>query len=288
MWDEFSANIAERASRLTYDRRASFLAERYLALLGPSMDVFLEPDGGHLPGSSATPVAASAPTPAKVARSILRSSPASVTFDLGSSTPASAAGATPAAPPPPPLPAPPALAPPPSALPLAPAPFGTWPMPSQALLTPPPWAGFGLPAGPPPPYFPATPLSPPPAAPATGRPGAPPSGRKMPFISPPLHAWIAGNDVATIPLGDCRQPPCKCARRHAGFTPGPHAIWDCPLRYWHFFNECPGFLSDGNRDPAQWNGDCLSAAAKSAWRALISKHNLTALPVGESRFPDFS
>jgi hypothetical protein len=32
----------------------------------------------------------------------------------------------------------------------------------------------------------------------------------------------------------------------------------------------------------------LTAAAKNAWRALIAKHNLTTLPAGESRFPDFS
>ena len=64
MWDEFSANIAERASRLPNDRRAGFLAERYIALLGPAMDVVLEPDGGHLPGHPTAPEPGSAATAA--------------------------------------------------------------------------------------------------------------------------------------------------------------------------------------------------------------------------------
>jgi hypothetical protein len=38
---------------------------------------------------------------------------------------------------------------------------------------------------------------------------------------------------------------------------------------------CPGFRLDGSRDPAQWNGDILTRAAKDAWLALIEKHKLT-------------
>jgi hypothetical protein len=43
-----------------------------------------------------------------------------------------------------------------------------------------------------------------------------------------------------------------------------HSSWDCFLRYWDVYDECLGFNSDGSRDPAQWQGENLTLAAKDA------------------------
>ena len=51
-----------------------------------------------------------------------------------------------------------------------------------------------------------------------------------------------------------------------GAAIGPHARWDCPLRYWAVRNQCPGFLSDGTRDPAAWVGDEITDATRLQWR----------------------
>jgi lysophospholipase L1-like esterase len=37
---------------------------------------------------------------------------------------------------------------------------------------------------------------------------------------------------------------------------------------------CPGFFPSGIKDPAQWDGVNLTAAAKVAWRALIKDFDL--------------
>ena len=73
------------------------------------------------------------------------------------------------------------------------------------------------------------------------------------------------------------QPECSCWRKfdvqHQRAI-GAHARWDCPLRYYDVFNECPGFNRDGSRDPAQWHGENLTRAAKDAWVALIAREDL--------------
>ena len=51
-------------------------------------------------------------------------------------------------------------------------------------------------------------------------------------------------------------------------------LWDCPLRYHDVYNQCPGFNRDGSRDPAQWNGENLTRAAKDAWVKLLEREDL--------------
>lgn len=48
-----------------------------------------------------------------------------------------------------------------------------------------------------------------------------------------------------------------------------------------------GFHPDGSRDPAQWNGEVLTRAAKSAWLALIAKHALPLPDCRDARPPPF-
>jgi len=51
---------------------------------------------------------------------------------------------------------------------------------------------------------------------------------------------------------------------------------------------CPGFLPSGQKDPAQWNGDRLTARARQAWAKLIKDFDL-ALPNGPgAKAPNFS
>ena len=40
------------------------------------------------------------------------------------------------------------------------------------------------------------------------------------------------------------------------------------------YKEFPGFNRDGSRDPAQWNGENLTRAAKDAWVALLGREDL--------------
>ena len=114
-------------------------------------------------------------------------------------------------------------------------------------------------------------------------------GDKEKFSSQPQHSWVTGTDCAAVPVAEVRQPPCGCANHHGlHYKPGLHATWDCPLRYWHKYGCCPGFLPNGNRDPLQWlPGDILTRAAKDAWLALISDKDLQ-LPFGkDARAPPF-
>jgi hypothetical protein len=67
-----------------------------------------------------------------------------------------------------------------------------------------------------------------------------------------------------------------------------HAAWDCPLRFWDIFEECPGFNRDGSRDPAQWQGENLTRAAKDAWVLRIRSADII-IPHGNgARAPPFS
>ncbi len=40
------------------------------------------------------------------------------------------------------------------------------------------------------------------------------------------------------------------------------------------YGSCPGFLSNGMKDPAQWSGEQLTPPAKQAWVRLITALNL--------------
>ena len=95
--------------------------------------------------------------------------------------------------------------------------------------------------------------------------------RGLPTTLQPQHAWVTGQDCA--PISGVQNPRChRCPK--LPFYAGPHATWDCPLRYYDVFNECPGFNRDGSRDPAQWHGENLTRAAKDAWVALIAREDL--------------
>ena len=66
-------------------------------------------------------------------------------------------------------------------------------------------------------------------------------------------------------------PPCRC-RDELGF-PGPHATWDCPLRYFERRGSCPGFFPSGQRDPSAWAGDNITEETKRRWKHFVSAHN---------------
>jgi hypothetical protein len=77
--------------------------------------------------------------------------------------------------------------------------------------------------------------------------------------------------------------------RGVGVVPGPHATWDCPLRYIDQCGSCPGFNKDGSKDPAQWlpGGEVLTRAAKDAWLELIRKYDLPLANEAGAQAPDF-
>ena len=80
----------------------------------------------------------------------------------------------------------------------------------------------------------------------------------------PQHPWITGADCATCTPGAFMHPRChRCPK--LPFHTEPHSSWDCPQRFWDVYDECPGFNRDGSRDPAQWQGENLTRAAKDAW-----------------------
>ena len=91
-----------------------------------------------------------------------------------------------------------------------------------------------------------------------------------PHTFQPQHAWVTGNDCATFRGRTQQHPPCGMCTKVQGGA-GPHASWDCPLRYWKVYGTCPGFLRDGSRDPSQWQGDNMARSAKLEWACLT--HN---------------
>ena len=117
------------------------------------------------------------------------------------------------------------------------------------------------------------------------------SSRGPPFLSQPLHVYVAGTDSGTVPPGTCLRPQCSCSNRLVpmGIHPGLHATWDCPLRYVEQCGFCPGFNKDGSKDLAQWmpNGEVLTRAAKEAWIELIRKKDLPIANESGARAPDF-
>ena len=298
----FARNLSDRAARLPYDDQARFAGERYLSLLSPAMQFFLEADGGAVPGgiqigAGGAPPSLATPAPA-ARRSILRTPPPVVSFDD------SHASGGPAASP---------LYPP--AEPAAPAvPFSMWPYfqqyppvfagaggtpfpaphPAASPVGAAPWSGYAGPisssqqaAGSAALYSPSSATAPQPVR-TKSEPG-PKKTEKERFSSQPQHVWVTGTDCASVPAGEVRQPPCGCANHHGPhYRPGLHATWDCPLRYWNKYGRCPGFLSNGMRDPQQWlPGDMLTRAAKDAWLVLIAEKDLPLPSARDARAPPF-
>jgi hypothetical protein len=72
------------------------------------------------------------------------------------------------------------------------------------------------------------------------------------------------------------------------YNPGPHATWDCPFSFIARYGSCPGFLPNGLRDPAQWNGDSLNAWAKQAWVKLIKELDLPLPSWVGAKAPNFA
>ena len=94
------------------------------------------------------------------------------------------------------------------------------------------------------------------------------------FLGLPAHAWVCGANAAPPPPQDGSasfMPPCRC-REELGF-PGPHATWDCPLRYFERRGSCPGFFPFGQRDPSAWSGDNITEETKRRWKHFVSAHD---------------
>ena len=130
---------------------------------------------------------------------------------------------------------------------------------------------------------------PPPAAPGVVR-----AEPKQGFCGKPGHAWVCwlkacAGGATVVPHQQVLEPRCRCYRKPemaALPAPGPHATWDCPLRYWSVCGECPGFLRNGQRDPAAWNGDEITEATRAAWRVLSGRLPLARSALGHE--PNFS
>ena len=306
----FNEKLADRCGRRPYEEQAYYAGSRYMTLLKPVVTFLLDAedgaaDLGSLAGSAGscagggggtgfgagfgTPFAATFPPPAR--RKL------AVTFADGAGGPSFL---------------PPQAPPQPAPLPASPGPSG-WPgypgysaspaayyyPPAGAAYTQPapgppisptaaggPWSGYagpisGSPGSAASAASPAA-ASPPVAAPAKPvikpDPGA--SASLQGFLSQPMHVYVTGVNYNVVPAGECRAPPCGCGAKHGpNYRPGPHATWDCPFRYMARYGSCPGFLSNGQRNPNHWHGDALTRRAKDEWVTLITKLNLP-LPSG--------
>jgi hypothetical protein len=290
----FNDSLADRCKREPYSDRARFAGERYLALLGPAVAALLYGADGPSSASSRNALGGgvAAATPPSARRSIIKS----VAFE-------SPPPPTPSAPPAQPAAAPPVLASPPAAawppFSAGPPPYypggGTFAFggPGGPFASPPhgsaAWGGY---AGPSPgPAFSPGPLAGGPASrarllPAKVEPGAGAEEEK-PYLGQPQHVYVAGTDCASVPASDVRRPACGCLNHKLPYVPGLHATWDCPLRYIDQCGYCPGFNPDGSRDPAQWQGESLTRAAKQAWITLIADNKLTVPKAKGARPPPF-
>ena len=195
----------------------------------------------------------------------------------------------------------------PAALPFAALHAGLPPQPWGFVAPQPYGPGFAVPPPPPPPYQP--PAAAASSAPAAGSGSAPApaapaakrkvnfadgsAGRQAPaqapapiikkekehppstgFLGLPAHAWVCGANAAPPPPQDGSAsflPACRC-REDLQFV-GPHATWDCPLRYFERRGSCPGFFPSGQRDPSAWSGDNITDATKRLWRHFVSAHD---------------
>lgn len=298
----FTKNLADRAGGMPYALQATFAAERYVNLLESPMNFLLETECGHVPGGfrlgdadPEDPAPADPPAGRASRAGILR--PTSLSVSFASPPPAQPAPAPQAAHPATVWPTFPMnlaqFASPPTYFPQPwqPPPAAMWPGGPGGAHGPPPQShAAGRLAGPaPPPPLPH--IKPEPGASAgpsreKDRRNAPDKSKK--FASQPMHAYVTGVDVATVPLGEVWDPQCGCANHH-NLNPGLHAVWDCPHRYLSKFGECPGFLPSGRRDPSKWtpDGANLTRAGKDEWVSFLERNPL---PLPLSYFgapPDF-
>ena len=281
---DLNADLVGRGAALPYERQAIFVGERYFNFLQPAMSAFLDTDVGPVPGGLSLDSIVAAPAGPAARRCLLSSAPGATGAPVPSLPPSPAAAHLVAA-----------------------TPYGQWPYFPPALGSPPPpgshaaWHVAPALPTPPPAYATPPPTTPQPAPAPAGAPGPtpgptapPPAGggrqahtaltgkalwrkaNKIAFCGQPQHCWTSGTDCASVPPGEVRNPACRCSGSAAGSGSTPHAIWDCPLRYIAVFGKCPGFRIDGSRDPAQWNGSCLTRAAKTAWQQLITFEEIPA------------
>jgi hypothetical protein len=303
----FKEDLATRATALPYAEQSAFVGNRFLTLFSPSVDALLGNNTGPVPGGVTIAdlpcpggfgaPALAAPVAPAARRSLLKPAPAA---SFGSTPPTHLDGSPPPLPVPPqahasqysPWPAYPSFG---YGVPPAPGPYGGYPPlpPSAGPPYQPPAQSF---ASPPSSAAPAARTEPrvkaEPGGDGSGpRPNAKPAARKdhnHPTTLQPQHAWITGLDCATCAPGAFMHPRChRCPK--LPFHTEPHASWDCPLRFWDVYDECPGFNRDGSRDSAQWQGENLTRAAKDAWVRLIRSADLM-VPAGDggARAPPFS
>ena len=145
-------------------------------------------------------------------------------------------------------------------------------------LTPAPWPF------PPPPvyhYLPPAPL--PPYPPPTGatpypRPAPPHAGPTPPhppqrggpttlFAGKPLAPVIVGNNFGIEPPAGSKPCTCAISRKFPGRM---HRAFECPFRYFTVCGSCPGWTPTGDRDPASWLGDDITAACQEKWRTFAA------------------
>ncbi len=152
------------------------------------------------------------------------------------------------------------------------------------FLSPPAGAGWSGYSGPVPSSSPA-----PPAPPARVAIKPEPLPAREPFLGQPQHVYVTGEGYNAVPPREQRTPPCCCGSKHgSSYLPGLHSTWDCPFRYMARCGSCPGFLPSGQRDPAQWQGEHLSARAKLAWVKLIKDFDLPLPNCIGAKAPNFA
>ena len=301
----FQRNLSDRCTRKPYGELAQFAGSRYIRLLGPAVRALLDVDGcGGFPqppaalsgGGSGSGSSGSA-------------QPSAARRKLGVSFADGGAGDQPL-PPPPHAPPPYPASPGPGGWPGVPhysiSPAAYYPPPGVAYTTPPRydpllsplgaagWSGYSGPVthGPPTPASAARSATPAPPLKPIIKPEPNPGGpgpRSEGFLSQPQHVYVTGVGYNAVPAGEVRTPACGCAAKHgADYRPGPHATWDCPFRFIARYGSCPGFLPNGRPDPAQWQGDSLTARAKQAWVKLIKDLDLPIPNAPGSSAPNFS
>ena len=109
------------------------------------------------------------------------------------------------------------------------------------------------------------------------------------FLGQPSHHWLLGKFAPYTGPGSVSHP-CACYRKFVarGITIGPHARWDCPLRYIAQCGYCPGFNHEGLRLPGAWHDDdWMTKETVEAWKQLIATKGLAVAhgAPGPPRFP---
>ncbi len=109
-------------------------------------------------------------------------------------------------------------------------------------------------------------------------------------LAQPAHAWLLGKYASYAGPG-ALQPECACRKKfdaqHQGSI-GPHARWDCPLRFIAQCGYCPGFTATGLRLRSAWiDHDTMTADTVAEWKRLIEAKDLKPArgAPGAPRFP---